>query len=124
MALTYVDALILYSASIQKTVEFYRSIGLLLEEEVHEEGPLHFACELGRTHIAVYEGKSGEALPRGTGGANQIGFQVDSLDDVFSAATKAGAPILIPPQEVPWGKRAVVQDPDGRPVELNQANNK
>jgi predicted enzyme related to lactoylglutathione lyase len=31
-----------------------------------------------------------------------------------------GARVLIRPEDVPWGRRAVVLDPDGRTVELNE----
>lgn len=97
------------------------SLGLPLEKERHESGPVHFACEIAGVHIALYAGRSGEALKRGDGGAAQFGFQVESVDEAVEAAKAIGASVLIEPEEAPWGRRAVVQDPDGRPVELNQA---
>lgn len=49
-----------------------------------------------------------------------IGFQVEDLDHVLEILTTAGVTILTEPQVKDWGRRAVVQDPDGRAIELNQ----
>jgi uncharacterized glyoxalase superfamily protein PhnB len=121
MALKYLDSLILYSSNLSKTVEFYTKLGLPLEHEDHGSGPVHYACELQGAHIAIFESKPGDALKRGFGGATQFGLQVDSVDETFQIAIKAGAKVIIEPQSAPWGKRAIIEDPDGRPLELNQA---
>jgi len=115
-----VDSVVLGSARIEAAVALYRALGLPLVEERHEDGAAHYACEIGGAHFAIYPAAEGEAAPRGTGGFTQIGFQVRSLEDAFAAARAAGAGVLVPPEEVPWGRRAVITDPDGRPVELNQ----
>lgn len=119
MSVKFIDSLILYAADLKRTCEFYSRLGVPLEEEKHGDGPVHFAGELGSAHIAVFAAKPGNALKRGEGGATQIGFRVDSVEKAL--ASVAGAKVLIPLQEVPWGKRAVIEDPDGRPVELNQS---
>jgi predicted enzyme related to lactoylglutathione lyase len=47
---------------------------------------------------------------------------VVSLDSTVASAIAAGGEIVIAPEDVPWGRRAVVADPDGRPIELNEAS--
>lgn len=42
-------------------------------------------------------------------------------DAAFEAAIRAGGRQVLPPDEYPWGRRALVEDPDGRTVELNCA---
>ncbi len=121
MGIRSLDALILYSEDLNKSVEFYRKLGLPMEAEDHGDGPVHYACELNNAHVAIFEAKPGQALKRGSGGAMLFGLQVDSLEETLGFAVAAGATILIPRQNVPWGERAVIEDPDGRPVELNQA---
>ena len=82
---------------------------------------MHFACEIGPVHFAVW-GSPGLRTPgRRKVGATQVGFQVSDLDAVFATLSDGGAEVLQEPEEVPWGRRAVLSDPDGRPVELNQA---
>jgi len=55
-------------------------------------------------------------------GAGQFvpGFNVASLEDTLTALAGHGAPVLVSHQVRPWACRAVVQDPDGRAVEINQ----
>lgn len=121
MAIKYFDSLILFSPNPSKLVSFYRSIGLPLEEENHGDGVVHYACELEKIHIAIYPSEQGVASNRGCGGASQIGFQVDNLNRIYEMVIRTGARSIVAPQERPWGMRAIVEDPDGRPVELNQA---
>jgi hypothetical protein len=55
-------SLILFSSRIEDEVAFYRSLGVPLEPEVHDEdGPIHYACDLDGAHIALYESSPGEA---------------------------------------------------------------
>ncbi len=117
-----IDALVLFTARLAETAAFYRAIGLPLEDERHEEGPAHLACDLGGAHVALFEAKAtGDALARGHGGSSLVGFRVPSLEEAVAAVRAAGGRVEIEPQDVPWGRRAVVLDPDGRAVELNQA---
>lgn len=119
-----VDALVLTSARAEELVRFYRALGVPLEDERHDDGPLHWACELGAVHFAIYACGSDDATRapgRGTGGSTLVGLRVPDVDAVTAAAVAAGARVLVAVEDVPWGRRSVVEDPDGRPVELNQA---
>jgi hypothetical protein len=42
------------------------------------------------------------------------------MADTAAALQRLGAPVLVEHQIRPWGCRMVVEDPDGRPVEINQ----
>ncbi len=120
MSLLEVDSIVLHTEKVDEMVRFYRALGVPLEEERHDEGPMHFACELEGVHFAVIPGPAGEAPERRQGGATQVGFKVSSLEETVARARAAGAAVLQEPEDVPWGRRAVLADPDGRPVELNQ----
>lgn len=117
----HVDAIVLFTTRTEECVKLYRALGLTLTEEQHEGGPRHWACDLGEVHFAIYGAKKGgDAVARPTGGATQIGFRVEDLGFAFAAAKSAGAEVVAEPEDVPWGRRAIVLDPDGRAVELNQ----
>jgi lactoylglutathione lyase len=119
--MTEIASLVLYAASAPATAEFYRALGLDLEDERHDDGPVHFAVELGPVHFAIYPADSaGQAPPRRGAGSSFAGFYVGSLDTVTAAVTGAGARLLGPHEQMAWGCRTVVEDPDGRPVEINQ----
>lgn len=117
-----VSAIVLWTARMREVVAFYEAIGLQLAAEQHEDGPPHWACDIGGIHFAIYEQDEGDSPPPEyqSAGASLLGFDVDALDEVYRAAKTVGARVLIRPEEVPWGRRAVVLDPDGRTVELNE----
>jgi lactoylglutathione lyase len=122
MAMTEISSLVLSAADPKATSEFYRAIGLELEEELHEEGtPVHLAVELGSVHFAIYEAvRPGRAPERNSAGDTFPGFYVDSLDEVTVALQRIGAHFIREHEDMPWGCRIVAQDPDGRAVEVNQ----
>lgn len=116
----FIDAAIFTAADPVKTTAFYRALGLPLEEERHDDGPPHFACDVGGAHIAVYGAAKGRSRPARKHAA-MLGFRVESLAKTLASLRRAGAKVLVEPQTVPWGRRAIVGDPDGRKVELNEA---
>ena len=71
-------ALVLFANRLSETVAFYRAIGLPLTEESHEDGPVHFAGELGSTHVAVFEAAAGRACEHRVAGGTMPGFAVPS----------------------------------------------
>lgn len=117
-----VAAIVLWTARSRETLAFYQALGFPLEVEQHEEGSPHWACQIGSVHFAIYEQDEGDSPPPEyqSAGASLLGFEVDALDAVYLAAKTVGARVLIRPEDVPWGRRAVVLDPDGRTVELNE----
>ncbi|RYE83338.1 MAG: VOC family protein, partial [Myxococcales bacterium] len=63
-------------------------------------------------------GADGHAPDRRAAGATLLGLRVADLDETLARLTHAGARVLTPLQLTPHGPRAVVEDPDGRAVEL------
>ncbi len=116
---TSLGSLILFSSQIEAVVAFYRSLGLDFELEHHGDGaPPHFAVESNGVHFAVFEAPPGSAARFREGGCTWPGFVVDDLDATLEQLKSDGAKVLVEPEERPWGVRAIVEDPDGRPVEL------
>ena len=119
--MTEMASLVLFAASPSATAAFYRALGIVLEDEHHGDGPLHFATELGPVHFAIYPAEApGRARERRSGGSVFAGFYVESLDRVIEALAAADALVLTAHEPMPWGCRIVAEDPDGRAVEINQ----
>ncbi|HEX2619522.1 MAG TPA: VOC family protein [Phototrophicaceae bacterium] len=116
----FVNLLVLRTADLEASLTFYRTLGLELVEEQHGTGPVHYACVLDGLVLEIYPGKPGAAPDRKQAGATVIGFQIDDLDAMVVMLQSQSVIILTAPQISAWGKRAVVQDPDGRAIELNQ----
>lgn len=114
-------SIVLFSNQSDRTVAFYRSVGVAFEEEEHGDGLVHSAADVGDVHMAVFPTHDGPAAPGWrAGGSTFVGFYVDSLDQTVAALRRLGFTILADHQVREWGCRAVVEDPDGRAVEINQ----
>lgn len=116
-----VSSIVLFSSRPERTIAFYRSVGAEFEEEDHGDGLVHAAADVGDVHVAVFSAPHGGVAPgwRAAGGTF-VGFYVDSLDDTLARLHRLDAPHLVDHQVREWGCRVVVEDPDGRAVEINQ----
>ncbi len=114
------NLIVIRAANIDKSRAFYETLGLEFVQEQHGTGSVHYSCQMGMLVIEIYPGKPGIAPERRNAGATMIGFQVENIDNVLAALRGIEGIILSPSQNSEWGKRAVVQDPDGRAIELNQ----
>jgi lactoylglutathione lyase len=115
-------SLILFSERVEDVAAFYRALGLPLESEQHGDGPVHHTCSLGPTHFAIFAARSSASAAqtadhRGAG-AQFFGLTVDDLGAAFAVSREHGAEVVQEPKSYPWGRRALVRDPDGRVVEL------
>ncbi|QDU86611.1 Glyoxalase-like domain protein [Planctomycetes bacterium Pla163] len=115
-------SLILFSERVEALAAFYRALGLPLEPERHGDGPVHHTCSLGPTHFAIFAARSASSVEpaadhRGAG-AQFLGLTVDDLGAAFAVSREHGAEVVQEPKSYPWGRRALVRDPDGRVVEL------
>ena len=122
VSVSHVDALVLWTHALDETVALLKVLGVPLEREQHDEGPVHWACELSGVHLAIYGAPGSERAPgHREAGSTLIGLRVASVDASVEVARRHGAKILSEPDEYPWGRRALVEAPDGRAIELNQA---
>ena len=81
-------------------------------EEKHGEGPRHYAATFGGMTLELYPGEADVGT--------RVGFAVADVDAAVSTLQALGASVRVAPKDSPWGRRAVVLDPDGRSVELQQ----
>lgn len=111
------STLVIRSCDLSQARKFYTAVGLKFADEQHESGILHLTCQLGPTTFEIYPWTAAdrESLEA------RIGFQVPSLDAALARLEEHGVTVANPPRQSPWGRFAVVIDPDGRKVELYDA---
>ena len=113
---TKLSLVVIRAADLERSARFYAWLGLEFTKHSHGSGPEHYICEL--------EGLVFEIYPRQTEldstAATRIGFQIERLDATIDQLEQQGTSIVSPPKDSPWGKRAVVTDPDGHRVELTE----
>jgi predicted enzyme related to lactoylglutathione lyase len=119
MAVQGAGAIVMSTGRPDEMVDFYRALGVPLQMEHHGEGGLHWAAGIGGLHVAVHPVfGEGDAPGYRQAGNTLVGFVVDSVDDAVAAVFALGAAVIQQPTNMPWGRRAIVVDPDGRPVEV------
>lgn len=107
--------LVLYTNNIEATRDFYAAIGLSFHDEQHGKGPRHYAATLAGTVFEIYPQQGAELI-----GNLRLGFDVQSLDQTLTTIRRRNVTVLSEPRDSPWGRRAVVSDPNGNRVELTQ----
>ncbi len=109
------NLVVIAARDLEATKDFYGLLGLDFSAEQHGSGPRHYAASSGSTTFEIYPCDKAEFR-----NPVRIGFQVPVIDHTIEAIRQAGAKIVSMPKDSPWGRRAVVEDPEGNRVELAQ----
>lgn len=100
--------------------KFYGHLGITFKNHQHDKGPLHYAADLNDVVFEIYP------LPKGTEKADdtlRIGFMVENLEDVLDNLRNSGAKIIKETSLTEWGYVALIEDTDGRKIELTKKTN-
>ena len=118
MSFPRLTLIVLRSLQPQRTVSFYQTLGLHFQEERHGSGPVHWAANFQGVVLEVYPARNPEDIAP----AVRLGFAVEDPAAILERLKAAGAEVASDLKDSPWGPRAVVRDPDGRPVEISGTN--
>ena len=112
-----VNLLLLRCKDIEVTRRFYEQLGLTFVEEKHGTGPQHYAWESDGFVLELYPAAEGQAPDN-----IRIGFSTPLLADL-SGNLRHSSDVKIVKQPYATADRLVMllQDPDGRKVEVGQA---
>ena len=108
------NLIVLRSRDLDRADSFYRALGLSFVRHSHGSGPVHLASESGGQVFEIYP-LSEDAVPTSS---TRVGFSVPCVDATYVSLLTAGGTSMTPPKDSPWGRRAVVVDPDGHRIEL------
>lgn len=114
---TTINLIVIKTDKIREQVEFYTALGLEFEHHKHGNGPYHYST-IGHPVLEIYPVPSETQQVDNT---TRLGFAVDSLDQIIQNLRGKNIKIIAEPSNSEWGYRAVVQDLDGRKIELTQA---
>jgi hypothetical protein len=116
MAQPALNLLVIRSPDIDRSARFYQLLGLTFTKHGHGTGPEHYAAELSSAVFEIYPRRDDNDSTSST----RLGFRVANLDQTIATLQQGGAKIVSLPKDTPFGRRAVVDDPDGHRVELTQ----
>ncbi|MCI0638601.1 MAG: VOC family protein [Gemmataceae bacterium] len=119
MLIDEVTAILLISPNAKKLCEFYRAtLGLPLEEEVHDGIPLHYGYSLGDVHFAIHSASGGwPGVPPQDARSPIITFSTSDLKSVVERLFARGVEV-IGPADHGFGQVASFRDPDGNLVSV------
>ena len=107
--------LVLRSPDPARLAQFYASLELTFEYHRHDNGPMHYSAQLNGIVLEIYPLAKGQTAPDPH---LRLGLEVKQFEQVMDNLKEQGVKILKVPQETEFGWLSVVEDPDGRKVEL------
>lgn len=110
------NLIVLRAQDLDAARRFYEALGLAVELERHGAGPAHLAAVQGGVVVEVYPRRG----PADSTAATRVGFRVSDLAATLERVTAAGGVLVQGPRPSPWGRRAVLRDPEGHTVELSE----
>ncbi len=104
----------LVCANLERSRDFYRDVlGLKLKSD---RVPDWVDFELGSGATLGLHPKTEIIVVRP--GSLQLGFAVENVDEFVAECTGKGVPIFQDPYDEPFGRFAVIGDPDGYPIQI------
>lgn len=110
--------LVLRSPNPALLMQFYSTLGLDFDYHQHGKGPMHYAAQLGEMVLEIYP------LAKGQNAADlhlRLGFEVSDFEQVMENLEQQNVRVLQVPHQTEFGYLSVVEDSDGRKVEIYRA---
>jgi predicted enzyme related to lactoylglutathione lyase len=107
--------LVIRSANPAQLAQFYTHLGCTFEQHRHGTGPLHYSCTIDKMVLEIYP------LAKGQVAADpnlRLGFEVEEFEVVLEKLIEQGGTLIQAPYESEFGWMGVVEDLEGRKVEL------
>jgi lactoylglutathione lyase len=119
MAFNRMGAVILLVSNMEKSVKFYRdTLGLPIKTK-SKDWTEFFNND---TVMALHPAKKKSNIKTGSG--MLVGFEVGDLEATVKKLKEKKVKFFKKPQEEPFGKHAIVQDPDGHLISIAEIKEK
>ena len=112
------NLLVIRTQNPEALKEQYEKLGFQFQYHQHGKGPFHYAHEEEDFVFEIYPFKQEQEK---ADDSLRLGFVIKELDQSIEKLRKSNWKILSEVKEREWGKAAIVQDLDGRKVELKEA---
>jgi catechol 2,3-dioxygenase-like lactoylglutathione lyase family enzyme len=114
-----VGAVILLVSNMEKSIRFYRDILGIPVKTKSKDWTEFFNKD---TVLALHPAKKKSKIKTGSG--MLVGFEVSDLDSTVNTLKQKKVKFFKKPKEEPFGKHAIVQDPDGHLVSIAEIKEK
>jgi len=107
------SVVMLVCSDLTRSRDFYRDVlGLAVLQDLPKR-PVRF--ELGGTVLSLH--RKSEVLAVRPGSL-QLGFTVEDVDEFVAGCVARGVPVFQDPYDEPFGRIAIIGDPDGYPLQV------
>ena len=91
-----INLVVIRSTDVDRTLSFYRTLGLDFEQHQHGSGPLHYAAEVEGIVFEIYA----TSTTNPNTAMIRLGFSVDSIDELLPSLEIVGAQVVSAPKEI------------------------
>ena len=110
-----IKLIVIRTNALEALVGFYALLGMRFEHHRHGNSPYHYSANIGATVFEIYPLAKGQVEPDRH---LRLGFSLTDFDGVVAELVHKGVHFHLAPAPSDFGWMAVVEDPDGRKVEL------
>jgi lactoylglutathione lyase len=111
-----VSLLVLRCKDVEVTLRFYERLGLVFTKERHGAGPEHYACEIAGVVLELYPTAENQAAD-----GVRLGFSTPLLAHIAGNIHHCSDVTVLKPTYATADRLVMLlQDPDGRKVEVSQ----
>lgn len=116
-----IGTVILFVSDMERSIDFYKNtLDLPLKTSSHDW--VEFFKD--GTTLAMHPMKKGLKVKAGSGGGMLVGFMVGNMGETCQKLKRKNVKFLKEPKEEPFGKHAVILDPDGHMISIVQLKGK
>ncbi|MFK7980067.1 MAG: TonB family protein [Saprospiraceae bacterium] len=112
-----IKLIVVRTKDIELLANFYQKLGIQFQYHRHGKGPFHYSADLEGTIFEIYPLLKNQAQADHT---LRLGLEVEKLDALIPTLEKANIKILKAPTFAEFGYFAIIQDLDGRKIELKE----
>lgn len=95
----------------------YEALGLQFDYHNHGNGLFHYVTEIDKTVFEIYPLAKPDNFPDNT---TRLGFEIKSIDQTLPLLLQSKWIVKTPPKKTNYGYIAIIEDLDGRKVELKE----
>lgn len=110
-----IKLIVIRTPDIKVLSDFYSNFGLTFDYHKHGNSPFHYSATIGQTVLEIYPLTKSQTSPDKN---LRLGFSVNNFENVISKLKDIRVIFSSDPIQTDFGYMAVIEDPDGRKIEL------
>jgi len=111
----HLNLLVIRTSEPKKLAKFYELLGIAFQYHRHGKGPFHYSAEIEKMVFEIYPFLKSQKEPDSS---LRLGFSIKNIDALFEEFEKNEVKILKNPEISEWGYFGIIEDPDGRKIEI------